>query len=57
MPKKNPKLLTLRALASEDTKKNSILHSQTQLYQFYYLILQLTQYLSFYFYIQLIKII
>ena len=38
-------------------EKKLILHPQTPLYLFYYFILQHTQHLSFYFYIQLIKII
>ena len=38
-------------------KKKLILHPQRPLYLFYHFILQLTQHLSFYFYIQLIKII
>ena len=46
-----------RALASRDAKKKHVLHFQTLFYLFYKLILQLTLHLSFYFYIQLNKII
>ena len=44
-----------RALTSD--AKSSILQSQNLLYLLYHLILQFTQYLSFYFYIQLINMI
>ena len=50
----------VRALTFEDEKKKKktlILHPQTLLYIFYQLILQLTIHSSFYFYIQLNKII
>ena len=50
----------VRALTFEDEKKKKktlILHPQTLLYIFYQLILQLTLHSSFYFYIQLNKII
>ena len=50
---------TLRALAFGNVKKKkkTILHTQTLLYLFYQLILQLILYLNFYFYIQSKKII
>ena len=50
----------VRALTFEDEKKKKrtlILHSQILLYIFYQFILQLTLHSSFYFYIQLNKII
>ena len=49
----------VRALTFEDEKKKKtlILHPQILLYIFYQLILQLTIHSSFYFYIQLNKII
>ena len=56
-----PKHMKLGALASGDAKKKKkkklILHPQTPLYLFYLFILQHTQHLNFYFYIQHIKII
>ena len=47
----------LTALASGMPKKNSILQPKNLLYLFYHLILQLIQYFSFYFSMQLNKII
>ena len=52
-----PMSTSIQGCKKKKKKKKHILHSQTLLYLFYQLILQLTLHLNFYFYIQPNKII